>query len=448
MKIFKNLILVVFALQAYYFLCNAELEVEGEEKPASYVGYQLLRVYPNTVDDVRFLQSLEDTPFSDFDVWCIHRENGILDVSISPKSLLNYKSLLRERNIKFIILEENLQNKIDEQSRLMASRSKAEAKSILFKYARYSEIINFIDSTVASNNDIATSYVAGLTVENRQLKVIRLKAPDATTDKAVWIDCGIHAREWVTPATCVYIIDQLVKEYRANENGNLLSKYEVHVLPLHNADGYEYSHTSYRLWRKNKQPNKNPSTGQPLPPGTCVGTDLNRNYPFGWRTGGSSTDPCSDTYSGPTAGSELETKAVMGAINAKAGSWVAFFNVHSFGNWWLTPWGNSTTVRPDNYNDMVAKANIGAAALKAYKGQNQVFKVGTSASLLYINSGSAKDWARGDLNIPYAYVLELRPSQTDPTDPDGTYGFLLPEDRMVKVAPETFAGIKACVNAM
>ncbi len=44
-----------------------------------------------------------------FDVWCIHRENGILDVSISPKSLLNYKSLLRERNIKFIILEENLQ---------------------------------------------------------------------------------------------------------------------------------------------------------------------------------------------------------------------------------------------------------------------------------------------------------------------------------------------------
>jgi hypothetical protein len=38
MKIFQNLILVVFALQAHYFLCNAELEVEGEEKPASYVG--------------------------------------------------------------------------------------------------------------------------------------------------------------------------------------------------------------------------------------------------------------------------------------------------------------------------------------------------------------------------------------------------------------------------
>ena len=45
-------------------------------------------------------------------------------------------------------------------------------------------------------------------------------------------------------------------------------------------------------------------------------------------------------------------------------------------------------------------------------------------------------------------MLELRPSQTDPTDIDGTYGFLLPEDRMIKVAPETFAGIRACVNAI
>ena len=35
--------------------------------------------------------------------------------------------------------------------------------------------------------------------------------------------------------------------------------------------------------------------------------------------------------------------------------------------------GNSTTVRPDNYNDMVAKANIGAAALKAYKGKREFF---------------------------------------------------------------------------
>ena len=51
----------------------------------------------------------------------------------------------------------------------------------------------FVDQTVSANTDIASSYIAGTTVENRQLKVIKLKVPNTSTSKAVWIDCGIHA---------------------------------------------------------------------------------------------------------------------------------------------------------------------------------------------------------------------------------------------------------------
>ena len=40
------------------------------------------------------------------------------------------------------------------------------------------------------------------------MKVIRFKTPSA--QKAVWIDCGIHAREWISPATCVYFIDKVI----------------------------------------------------------------------------------------------------------------------------------------------------------------------------------------------------------------------------------------------
>jgi hypothetical protein len=43
------------------------------------------------------------------------------------------------------------------------------------------------------------------------------------------------------------------------------------------------------------------------------------------------------------------------------------------------------------------------------KDQGQIFTVGTSADLLYTNSGGSIDWARGTANIPYSYVLELRP---------------------------------------
>ena len=52
-----------------------------------------------------------------------------------------------------------------------------------------------------------------------------------------------------------------------------------------------------------------------------------------------------------------------------------------------------------------------------------------------INSGSSKDWARGTANIPYSYVLELRPGDSTP---DGVYGFTLPEDRMVNFVKYVF----------
>jgi hypothetical protein len=66
---------------------------------------------------------------------------------------------------------------------------------------------------------------------------------------------------------------------------------------------------------------------------------------------------------------------------------------------------------------------------------------------LYINSGSSRDWAKGDpnINIQYSYTLELRPGEGQA---DGAYGFTLPENRMPLVAPETFAGIRAFINAI
>jgi hypothetical protein len=138
-----------------------------------------------------------------------------------------------------------------------------------------------------------------------------------------------------------------------------------------NPDGYEYTHETYRLWRKNRSPARF---------GSCFGTDLNRNYDFKWLQGGSSINPCSDTYAGQQANSELETQAIINVINGKLGQWDAFLSLHSYGNWWLTSWGHSASEYPADYEDIVAKAKIGAAAIKAYNGT--VFTVGSSASLL------------------------------------------------------------------
>jgi hypothetical protein len=73
------------------------------------------------------------------------------------------------------------------------------------------------------------------------------------------------------------------------------------------------------LWRKNRKP---VGSG-------CYGVDLNRNFGYRWNTGGSSANPCSDTYHGGTAVSENEARALQQYMTGK--SWTTYLTVHSYG---------------------------------------------------------------------------------------------------------------------
>ena len=65
-------------------------------------------------------------------------------------------------------------------------------------------------------------------------------------------------------------------------------------------DGYEYSRSTDRMWRKNRRKNENSE---------CDGVDLNRNFDKGYGDH-SSDDPCQEDYRGPEAFSEPEAQAL------------------------------------------------------------------------------------------------------------------------------------------
>lgn len=73
-----------------------------------------------------------------------------------------------------------------------------------------------------------------------------------------------------------------------------------------------------RMWRKNRKP-----------VGRCYGVDLNRNFGYEWNTGGSSSDPCSDTYHGGSPMSEAEAKAMESYATGKP--WTTYLTFHSYG---------------------------------------------------------------------------------------------------------------------
>ena len=85
----------------------------------------------------------------------------------------------------------------------------------------------------------------------------------------VWLEAGIHAREWIAPAVATYLVNELV-----NNNGahpDYLDKINWYFLPCANPDGYSYSWETDRMWRKTRSPQ-----------GGCFGVDPNRNWDYHW----------------------------------------------------------------------------------------------------------------------------------------------------------------------
>lgn len=59
----------------------------------------------------------------------------------------------------------------------------------------------------------------------------------SSSKPAILIDAGIHAREWIAPATALYFINQLVEE----ESNQKMLDVDWYIIPLMNPDGYDYS---------------------------------------------------------------------------------------------------------------------------------------------------------------------------------------------------------------
>ena len=55
----------------------------------------------------------------------------------------------------------------------------------------------------------------------------------------IWIEAGIHAREWISPAVATFIFRELVEDY--DEHPEYLDNFNWYFLPVANPDGYAYT---------------------------------------------------------------------------------------------------------------------------------------------------------------------------------------------------------------
>jgi subtilisin family serine protease len=247
----------------------------------------------------------------------------------------------------------------------------------------------------------------GQSYEGRPLTVLQLTNRTFTGEKPLFfLMANVHGRELITNEVAARFVEMLLEGYGDDPDVTwLLDEHEIAVLLSANPDGHVKNEggVPWTWWRKNTQPY-----------GTCdaldQGVDLNRNFPFGWGGAGASTDPCRDTYRGPSAASESETQAVMAYLQdrltdrrpddrttpAPADVDGLVISLHSYGRLVLWPWG-------DTYDD--APNAVGLAAL----GEKLATFPGYTpqqASDLYPASGTTDDWVYGALGVP-AYTFEI-----------------------------------------
>nr|XP_054773472.1 carboxypeptidase B-like [Lytechinus pictus] len=315
------------------------------------------------------------------------------------------------------------------------------------RYHTYDEIQQWVSDIVTEYSDITSHFLLTTSYEGRPINGFRIRGRNSVASNppppAVWFEGGIHAREWISPATVMWFTAKLLQDYEDGDElaMSMFDNMDWYIVPSLNPDGYTYTWTNDRLWRKTRSDNLD-STGS-----GCRGADPNRNFPFGWSGNGTSPFPCSNIYHGKSALSETEVDGVVEYLrNLKANNqnFLIFLDWHSYGQYFLSPWSYSAYApNPPDYDAMMAMGKAASDAIAAVHGT--VFQSGSSIELLNEAAGSSKDWGyvpydetskfRGGLGAKYSYTVELRDK--------GTYGFLLPEDQIQPVGEEMYAGVRA-----
>lgn len=437
---------------------------------AQYGGDVVLRFNLSAAEEVTSFADAADTLL--LDVWEFTED--WVDVRIAmelvpsllgllPESLRHaHKPLLKERNLAQAIYETYPAPKDEaateqHQQRpygltlepFAAHRSTGAETNIFFTDYQPLTVITPWQRLMSS---LFTTHVRPVTVgtsaEGRPISGLRIGVhptndddKDAPTRKTVLITAGLHAREWISTSTALYIAYNLITGYGKNPGiTKLLEDFDFVIVPTLNPDGYTYTWTTDRLWRK---------TRQQTPVSFCPGIDLDHAFGFAWAgSADNGGNPCSEAYAGTQAFGATEAEALATwAKNETQNNnveFIGFLDLHSYSQQILYPYSYSCRPSPPGLEDLeelgygLMKAirlahGHGYEVLPACEGNTAFAASKQVLPAVETRGGSALDWFYHELKVRWAYQIKLRDR--------GMYGFLLPKEHIVPTGKEILEAV-------
>jgi len=385
---------------------------------ARFDNYRVHTVKVTTEEQLTILQKLEEDNVYLF--WSSPNGRDEADIMVAPHQRSDFSELVEYLNIEHFIKIENVQKLIDDESAPGQTRNLGWTS-----YSTFEQIDAWLVQQVNANPSRLQQEIIGYSTQNRPLRLVRYS--EKAGNPIIFIEANIHAREWVTSATCTWFLNELITSTDSVVREMALN-IDWHIICVANPDGFVFTHTSNRMWRK---------TRSSVSTSTCIGTDPNRNFDFHWMRGGASNNPCSDTYAGPAAWSEPETRAIRDYYARISPRTRAYISFHAFGQYLLLPYGHNTAPSERHANLM----SVGTATINALSRRyGTSYVIGSTAVVLYVATGSSADWAYGTYHTNLAYTFEFRDIR------NGPHGFLLPPEQILPNCYEVMDGLKALVQ--
>ncbi|CAJ0576063.1 unnamed protein product, partial [Mesorhabditis spiculigera] len=113
-------------------------------------------------------------------------------------------------------------------------------------YAPYADMMKYMRTIEFYYPGFTKIVRIGTSHEGKPIEGLKIGFPiENTSKRAVWIDGNIHAREWASSHTALYIINQLVSGYGKDDNTTFyVNNLNFYIVPCLNPDGYEYTRSS------------------------------------------------------------------------------------------------------------------------------------------------------------------------------------------------------------
>ncbi|KAF1360884.1 carboxypeptidase-like protein A4 precursor [Lizonia empirigonia] len=322
-----------------------------------------------------------------------HHFRDTLSVVIPPDEVLSFESLglnARLVNSNMGAHIRNIDSKATSYNRALNKRGELPDLSWFDGYHPYADHLDYWDNLMHAFPENSKKIAIGKSYENRTMHAILWHATVHSRGMSFSHDTPtpcLPLTWWISTMVIEYLAHQLIAGYKTGNADVIafLDHFDFYLVPFTNPDGFVYSQTTDRMWRKTRQPR--PS---------------------------------------------LNTTSMLATQGKGIRSYIDF---HSYNEQILTPWGYTCDTRPTTIDRMLEVGNGIARAIGAESERNSTYVAAPGCEILYVSTGCSRDHHYAVYGANHSWSLELSPQ-----DDRGSAGFVLDPKKIGPVVRELWAG--------